>query len=110
MVTLPRNVGKAIENLRSKGSTKSLFNYPNIILHSKTSSDYKSIAEFIQFNDKTFGMYFEALVNGYELEASPEEQIKALYLNNKEYGLRAEAKTIRNVLNILGIKIEGVNE
>lgn len=107
MVTLPRNVGQAIENVRARRGSTALYNYPCIINHAKTNSEYKAIADYI--NSTSLDVYFDAIVNGFEMELSPEEQVKALYLNNKDHGLRSEASTIRNVLNLLGIKIEGVN-
>lgn len=107
MLTLPRNVGLAIENTRARRGNNALYNYPSIFNHSKSNTEYKIIADFI--NEYSLDVYFDVIVNGFEMEPTPEEQVKALYLNNKDHGLRSEASTIRNVLNLLGIKIEGVN-
>ena len=52
------------------------------------------------------------LINGYEVEQTPEEKLQALYKDCK-YSHDSDdetfAKGIKTALNILGIKINGVN-
>lgn len=62
-----------------------------------------------------------ALINGYEIEKSPEEKVRELYNYNHEKHERSDALSpedyytagidwgIRQTLNHLGVKIEGVN-
>ncbi|WP_035389592.1 hypothetical protein [Bacillus sp. UNC125MFCrub1.1] len=62
-----------------------------------------------------------ALINGYEIEKSPEQKVREFYDYNHEKHERSEALSpedhytagtdwgIRQTLNHLGIKIEGVN-
>lgn len=61
-----------------------------------------------------------ALVNGYEVEATPEDRVREYYaeLQEKEraaqsrgvtFSLECEREGVINTLNLLGIKIEGVN-
>jgi hypothetical protein len=56
-----------------------------------------------------------ALVNGYEIEPSPEEKVKAYYDEQSNVFSKDQLRqdntpyAIRKVLNLLGIEIEGVN-
>ncbi|MED1923485.1 hypothetical protein [Bacillus velezensis] len=61
-----------------------------------------------------------ALVNGYEVEATPEDRVREYFaeLQEKEraaqsrgvtFSLECEREGVINTLNLLGIKIEGVN-
>lgn len=54
----------------------------------------------------------KALVIGYEVEQTPEDKVRNYYdecSRSADEGIRNERFGIRNTLNILGIKIEGVN-
>jgi hypothetical protein len=76
----------------------------------------RTIAEF--FKDDEIGL-MSALVNGYEIEKSPEEKVREYYefwsekLTDRDYELRIEAREKLNgmifVLNAYDIKIEGIN-
>ncbi|PAK29582.1 hypothetical protein CJ467_14385 [Bacillus velezensis] len=61
-----------------------------------------------------------ALINGYEVEATPEDRVREYFaeLQEKEraaqsrgvtFSLECEREGVINTLNLLGIKIEGVN-
>ncbi|WP_025851665.1 hypothetical protein [Bacillus velezensis] len=61
-----------------------------------------------------------ALINGYEVEATPEDRVREYYdeLQEKQrtsqsrgvtFSLECEREGVINTLNLLGIKIEGVN-
>ncbi|AKD28943.1 hypothetical protein AW02_007910 [Bacillus velezensis NJN-6] len=61
-----------------------------------------------------------ALLNGYEVEATPEDRVREYYdeLQEKQrtsqsrgvtFSLECEREGVINTLNLLGIKIEGVN-
>jgi hypothetical protein len=114
-VILPREVAEAIEGLKSQGWTKSgIFGFSTGVKRLALSIDEESYG-------KTIGRYFgcmkhdllmEALVNGYEVESSPEDQVKEFYEvydacdSSYRLGIR---EGVRQTLNLLGIKIEGVN-
>ncbi len=57
----------------------------------------------------------KALVNGYEVEKTPEEKVREYYLDSTDSEVYSRAFTfhyddaIRTTLDLLGIKIEGVN-
>ncbi|NME91527.1 hypothetical protein [Bacillus velezensis] len=61
-----------------------------------------------------------ALVNGYEVEATPEDRVREYFAELQEkqrtaqsrgvtFSLECERDGVINTLNLLGIKIEGVN-
>lgn len=54
----------------------------------------------------------KALINGYEVEETPEDKVRELYIEQNrslsEDQLRSDV-AIKKVLNLLNIKIEGVN-
>ncbi|MED4523580.1 hypothetical protein P9257_05000 [Bacillus velezensis] len=61
-----------------------------------------------------------ALLNGYEVEATPEDRVREYYdeLQEKQrtsqsrgvtFSLECEREGVINTLNLLGVKIEGVN-
>lgn len=66
-----------------------------------------------RFKESEFMLIAAALINGYEVEKTPEERLKERYVDymtSQEYSIyRAKAYAIEEALNILGIKIEGVN-
>ncbi|SIR93161.1 hypothetical protein [Bacillus velezensis] len=61
-----------------------------------------------------------ALINGYEVEATPEDRVREYFAELQEkqrtsqsrgvtFSLECEREGVINTLNLLGIKIEGVN-
>ncbi|MCY7423476.1 hypothetical protein [Bacillus amyloliquefaciens] len=72
------------------------------------------------FDDLDVTTLAAALINGYEVEATPEDRVREYYaeLQEKEraaqsrgvtFSLECERDGVINTLNLLGIKIEGVN-
>ncbi|MEB3692685.1 hypothetical protein VDJ78_00515 [Bacillus amyloliquefaciens] len=72
------------------------------------------------FDDMDVTTLAAALINGYEVEATPEGRVREYYaeLQEKEqaaqsrgvtFSLECEREGVINTLNLLGIKIEGVN-
>jgi hypothetical protein len=116
-VVLPREVAEAIENVRKRlGWTD------EVILHKTYTNGWEAEwTEVLNANgdeNKAF-LIAQALVNGYEIEKSPEEKVREYYefwsekLTDRDYELRIEAREKLNgmifVLNAYDIKIEGVN-
>lgn len=61
-----------------------------------------------------------ALINGYEVEATPEDRVREYFAELQEkqrtaqsrgvtFSLECEREGVINTLNLLGVKIEGVN-
>lgn len=72
--------------------------------------------EFCKKDDNKL-LIANAIVNGYEVEQTPEDKVKEYYLNvhenlvnpNGYYGNEVRCEAVRHVLDLLNIKIEGVN-
>lgn len=107
-VLLPKEVADAIHYFQVKGSEKSLFNVPTIASSSAKNKRYKTIFDFFQSSDENFKKYFNALVNGYEVEMTKEDLIKVYFESHKN--LPGITTGIKATLKILGIEIEGVNK
>lgn len=123
-VTLPKEVAEAIEIIRGCGWS----NYYIVASTDKPLKDSRPCYEEIEVirrwavegnSDKLL----EALVNGYEVEKSPEEELReyydeCVYFNRdadylpeeirNRYG--AKVVSINTTLSILGITIEGIND
>lgn len=107
---LPRNVAQAIERIRERREgERTLFNYPNIALNAPRSEDYSIINTYVNQNEDNFKNYFNALVNGYEIDKNPDEKVRDQYHYYKSHDLHVSANAFEEVLNLLGIRIEGVN-
>lgn len=114
-VTLPREVAEAIEYFRKKGYSNSRI--MNIALTGGVGAEEITL---VGFEDKDTLM--SALVNGYEIEKSPEDKVREYYdsvlnrlytegLDDQERRsvLESEACGILRTLDLLEIKIPGVN-
>lgn len=107
-VKLPREVAEAIERYWSRWS-------PEAHLKHIKLTDWSGISErdgdahrtLVSYAKEHPVEYIQALVNGYEVESAPEDKVRHYYDNYAEaYGGR---ESIRRVLQILNIKIPGVN-
>jgi hypothetical protein len=119
-VTLPKEVAEAIEHYRGKG-----FSDAAIVSIAVTDGSMLGHAESLvayvleDFNNSDKLMF--GLVNGYEVELTPQEQLRNYYaeVTEKYYVAtngtveelcnKAELDAISKTLYILGIEIEGVN-
>jgi hypothetical protein len=109
-VLLPREVVEAINSIREKSGEKTLFNYPTIIRHQNTKEDYRAIATYINKSDLNFKKYFSGLINGFQIEWSKEEKVRMYYQGFVENGRTHIAESIKKILGMLEIEIEGVNK
>jgi len=107
-VKVSLEVSKAIENYVSEYSQKDF-----LIAHCEPgewdSKDRKCL------NSISVMQLAEILVNGYEVELTPEENVEREFKTCKENGAndsynRGKYSGIMYTLNMLGIKIKGVNE
>lgn len=119
-VILPRDVAEAIEKLRSYGFSNwnvmdkaqgAICSEPDLTLHKWA---------FAEEGEGTPDVLMSALVNGYTIEQTREEKVREYYeesINRKDNAKMeyirdracSEAVGILTTINILGIKIEGVN-
>lgn len=108
-VKLPKNVTEAIEKCREGYSEKDVI--------AIAIADYKSgsYREMQVFANEYFEVFLKAIVNGYEIEESPEDQVRECFKNpplfNNGIGELSTSyrNGIRDTLDTLNIKIEGVN-
>jgi hypothetical protein len=114
VVTLPREVAQAIENLKNKNFT----NYGIISrLHEGGNDPDSNMGTLYKyFNAVSGGAHpdtlIKALAVGYEVMRTPEEKILETYqktYKNDDHG-RGFADGMIYVLDVLAMKIEGVNQ
>jgi hypothetical protein len=98
-VKLPKEVAKVIDNLLSHGAA-----LEDIIYDHVTSQWTRD-----QFKELPLDTLIRALYIGYEVEQTPEDKVREYYEahNNTHTYTR---KAIAHVLNLLDIKIKGVND
>lgn len=117
-VKLPREVAEAIEELRKNYGENAPYDLPQIYSLSSERKVCRIIDDYHRMNPKE---YFSALVNGYEVEKSPEELEAERKENVREYYekfsepsvgrfVESEQYVIAKTLNLLGITIEGIND
>jgi hypothetical protein len=118
-VTLPREVAEAIEDVKQYYTNADII--ANIVTDRSTSAYGTKMPVLIGYartEKRGTDTLLAALVNGYEVEKSPEELVKQYY-DNRDADYRANTKTATQscgecrgiiiTLQLLGIEIEGVN-
>lgn len=88
-VIIPHKVGNAIEWIKKNIGNEFLFQIEIMVVHYKKSPLYKkktqdainTIINYIRKNHENRANYFNAIVNGYILEPSKEEQLLKVYQN-----------------------------
>lgn len=116
-VTIPREVAEAIEELRNAGMSNwaiiAIANDPSEF-DEKCLGEYSTTLSRFKERDKLL----VALVNGYEIEQTPEERLRDIFIDAANERLSAGSDGeyyvgmmdgIRTALNTLGIKIVGIN-
>lgn len=125
---LPREVAEAIEHCKSAGielvDIPPLLNVIGQLFRDYQPEVIKSLEvlqEYVTSPEDNRMNFLKAIVNGYEVEETPEEKLKRYYLElkleNEQYAPHSnelinssfELYGIVKTLGILGIKIEGVN-
>jgi hypothetical protein len=120
-VTLPREVAEAIEKLRENGVRNFAIIHSALKL-SEASTEEKVISDWVAKNyQDNLDALIIALVNGYEIEKSPEDKVREYFdsiherlyseelSREKRFALNSELYAVVKTLNLLGIKIDGVN-
>ena len=113
-VILPKKVSEAIESLRSRGiGNKKLLNYPSLVAHATSDPAYKTICDYIYPNmdmdEETLHVYVQAVAVGYISDKSPEEKLRDFYEYHTDRKLFVGKKVIEEVVEILELKIKGIN-
>jgi hypothetical protein len=106
-VVLPKEVANAIEISRICG-----YSTLEIVIHSLEAIDGHAYKDTIRhFAADNFDTFLNALVNGYEVVKTTEERLRERYEYAERVGGggRIYRDAVRDTLDILGIKIEGVN-
>jgi hypothetical protein len=108
---LPYKVAKAIKNIKARREgERTLFNYPAIANHAVKNEDYNAINVYINQHEDNFKNYFNALLHGFEVEKSPKEKVKERYDDYMDRSLYVSANAMKETLDLLDIKVEGVNK
>lgn len=117
-IVITRELAAEIESLRALGRSDQYFlDVRNFLTEANRPSFPQNIpggviAAFLSENiTDNLPLYAKVIVNGYTVEETPEDKVREYYESNRgqgEYGgITTEA--IRETLNLLGIKIKGVN-
>ncbi len=111
-VSLPRDVAEAIETLRKRelsnyGIVGAISGAPRCL-----SKEEEYAIDIIHKWKEDKGVQYKydkllsALVNGFEIEQTPEEKVKEYY---NDCGM-IQKEVVREVLNLLDMKVDGVNK
>lgn len=115
--TIPREVAEAIEWLRGRGATTEDI----VRSHMQWESGVPETEPLYEFARHHYDTVLRALVNGYEVEKAPEEQLREYVklVQGRQLMVNTSARKgyyagvcygVVKALDILGIKIEGVND
>lgn len=110
-VKLPKEVAEAIEKVWSSygsGYTKHMVLTNWSMLKEEHAEEYNEISSYAYSYPIK---YMSALVDGYEIEESPQEKVVRLYNtpNVAMYNPSSYKAGVMDALNALGMVIEGVN-
>lgn len=110
-VTVGKGVADAIEELRGLGRPNS-----EIIVKMVDGTPLETDGDWALFyyvTEEGEDALISALINGYKVDKSPEESLREYYADKRKSSdgsmFYYQAETVLETLNILGIKIEGVN-
>jgi len=119
-VVLPKSVADAIKGMRDNG-----VNDCGIVSYVMRGSDSSDLTDYIKEIERWAFKYGEggspdmlmrAIVNGYQVESTPEDKLREYYERISEEGfeyanprLLGRRRGILDTLDILGITIEGIN-
>jgi hypothetical protein len=104
-IKLPKKVAKDIEFIKSFAKWTD-----REIIAAKAKEDAPFNGAYSGLNECDFDTLLRALVNGYEVEKTPEEEVRELYRGYIEAGHQSEAAAIRAAFIRYGVRIEGVND
>lgn len=122
-VKLPREVADAIETISRMQNWKMRVMECMFDDHRSLSSEMSTVKTYFHYNGTNGELIMQALVNGYEVEQTPEDNVRDRYnryldqvkmyrdreQRSDELHWEGRIYGIRECLFDLGIKIEGVN-
>lgn len=121
-VIVTKEVAEAIEDLRKVQYTNSkiIADIENDRGCTAYGTLMPTLIKFSRQSEGNLDILMKALVNGYEIEKSPEENVFDYYnrmrlrrngilMGYEREGLEIRMQTVQETLDILGIKIEGIN-
>lgn len=110
-VKLPRDVAEAIEGFRDTFGTDELYEIGKYV--GNETSESRAYTIFRWMTRGNMVKYKQAIVNGYEIEETPEDKVKDLFDYFGQEGVVFAGvdvqNKIANMFNLLNIKIKGVN-
>lgn len=101
-VKIPKELADEIETIRKCAR----FTNKQIIA-AKAREDKPFNDQYKALNDVDFDLLVKALVNGYQVAKTPEEEVRDYY---NSFTIQFNKNVVRETLNRLGITIEGVND
>ena len=109
-IKLPREVAEALDHEKYMGFHNIVESVVNAGAYEITTNHLVTIRNYFR-SDWT--LLATAIINGFEVEQTPEDKVREYYLNQKaqvvsEHEFDDPAKAIRYVLELLNIKIDGV--
>lgn len=127
LITLPKDVADAIDRLKGEEfnwtvelmDSANFINVDGYVAVSSGEPSYPIAAYIAEDYDNNLPRYMTGLVNGYEVEQAPEEAVREYYLamesciksSGSDVGFyEGSADAIVLTLNLLGVKIPGVND
>jgi hypothetical protein len=116
-IILPKDIAKEVEEIRLRLAINADHYLLSLAFRFVHGNFGHPIFEFAKEN---FDLYVRAIVNGYEVETTPEESLREYYDElyrvasnddpcRRQYKAECQADAVLKTLDILGIKIEGVN-
>lgn len=108
-VTVPKDVAKTIEALREYGYSNARIVYEM----EKGGLLQEPLGSYFNESPRTTDYLLSALINGYEVEKSPEEKLREYYANLRKSRTGSicdyQSDAVVETLNLLGIKVGGIN-
>jgi hypothetical protein len=110
-VTIPREVAEAIEYWRSQGMSDASI-VATAVTNGGVNKHSRALVNFVLERAGNSGILMRALLNGYEVEQSPEERVREYYDNMLYANGDTYADIIKDTVDLIGIKIKGgeINE
>lgn len=108
-VIIPKDVAEAIEHVRNAGYTN--FTLINIETLRKSFPEQHEILNYYNGTEERLNNYLLALVNGYTVKQTPEDKVREYYDGQDRGSVPGHNRAvgIKTTLDLLGIKIEGIN-
>jgi hypothetical protein len=103
-VTLPKDVAEAIEYLRSFGKGNEFL--ISAAVGNTIGERSMTIFKFATGDEGDFEILLSALVNGYEVEVTPEGQVKEYF---DALDCLSSKQAVKETLTFFGIKVDGIN-